>query len=192
MDPPQDGDEDVNVVGGMMGRLGIEGGQGVNPSGRELMESLGLGEGTRVVDLQARPHHLMPIPCLSNLQDDLPPGIDEPSLPALPDFSAHQPRRMSSYPAVPHSPTAHIHRRASNPPPAADQVAGMANQPPPPSFAASEAAVATQRRASQSVVLERHHGQATRGGGGQGDAPPGYPGSTAAPSTEGGRPPAYS
>ncbi|KAK4684242.1 hypothetical protein P7C73_g5952, partial [Tremellales sp. Uapishka_1] len=52
MDPPTEGDPAV-------------------PMG-DLMESLGLGEGTRVVDLH----------------DDLPPGIDEPSLPALPDFAA--------------------------------------------------------------------------------------------------------
>jgi hypothetical protein len=51
MDPPQEGDEDLNVVGGMMGRLGMESGGG-GQTGRELIESLGLGEGSRVVDLQ--------------------------------------------------------------------------------------------------------------------------------------------
>jgi hypothetical protein len=49
MDPPQEGDDDHNVVGGMMGRLGIDGG---SQTGRDLIESLGLGEGSRVVDLQ--------------------------------------------------------------------------------------------------------------------------------------------
>ena len=53
MDPPQEGDEDVNVVGGIMGRLGLEAGhQARAQSGRDFIESLGLGEGTRVVDLQ--------------------------------------------------------------------------------------------------------------------------------------------
>lgn len=54
MDPPQEGDEDVNVIGGMVARLGFgEAGRGVRPGGQvELMEQLGLGEGTRVVDLQ--------------------------------------------------------------------------------------------------------------------------------------------
>ena len=53
MDPPQEGDEDINLAGGMIGRLGLEG----NPtgqSGRELIESLGLGAGSRVVDLHVR------------------------------------------------------------------------------------------------------------------------------------------
>jgi hypothetical protein len=56
MDPPQEGDEDINVIGGMVARLGLgmaEPGRGVRPGGQvELMEQLGLGEGTRVVDLQ--------------------------------------------------------------------------------------------------------------------------------------------
>ena len=55
MDPPQEGDDDVNVVGGMVARLGLgeAGGVGVRPGAQaELMEQLGLGEGTRVVDLQ--------------------------------------------------------------------------------------------------------------------------------------------
>lgn len=59
MDPPQEGDEDHNVVGGMVARLGLgEAGVGVVRPGAqaELMEQLGLGEGTRVVDLQVSPH----------------------------------------------------------------------------------------------------------------------------------------
>lgn len=52
MDPPQEGDDDVNVVGGMMGRLGLDGGHARDATGRELIERLGLGEGSRVVDLQ--------------------------------------------------------------------------------------------------------------------------------------------
>jgi hypothetical protein len=53
MDPPQEGDDDVNVVGGMVARLGLSEGGVVRPGAQaELMEQLGLGEGTRVVDLQ--------------------------------------------------------------------------------------------------------------------------------------------
>lgn len=132
------------------------------------------------------------VACLSaNKQDDLPPGIDEPSLPALPDF-------QSTY----HPP----------PPPVPEGI-----DQPPPSFAASEAAVA-QRRASMSAH-SRHNtsthpppidlapmartGQARVHGtvvsapmsqhgsaqGEQGDAPPGYfGGGTGQPAG----PPAYS
>ncbi|ORY34254.1 hypothetical protein BCR39DRAFT_586062 [Naematelia encephala] len=109
MDPPQEGDEDVGVINGMMAaRLGLgEGGRGVG--GMELMEQLGLGEGTRIVDLQ----------------DDLPPTIDEPSFPALPGFST-QP--------------AHGHFRA-RPPDAS-----------PPSFALSEAQAAAAAAAGQPPV----------------------------------------
>jgi hypothetical protein len=49
MDPPQEGEDDV-PVGGMIHRLGIEG-SGAGRTGRQLMESLGLGEGSRVIDL---------------------------------------------------------------------------------------------------------------------------------------------
>jgi hypothetical protein len=56
MDPPQEGDDDVNVVGGMVARLGLGEGGVVRPGAQaELMEQLGLGEGTRVVDLQVGP-----------------------------------------------------------------------------------------------------------------------------------------
>lgn len=51
MDPPQpDDDEDINVVGGMVARLGLEGAQNVDSMA--LITQLGLGEGTRVVDMQ--------------------------------------------------------------------------------------------------------------------------------------------
>jgi len=44
MDPPQEGDEDNgNAPGAIRGMIGLA-----------LMEQLGLGEGTRVVDLQVR------------------------------------------------------------------------------------------------------------------------------------------
>lgn len=57
MDPPQPEDEDsganANLVGGMVARLGLEsGGVGGVGGGMALMEQLGLGEGTRVVDMQ--------------------------------------------------------------------------------------------------------------------------------------------
>ncbi|WVQ97598.1 hypothetical protein IAU59_004712 [Kwoniella sp. CBS 9459] len=127
MDPPQDGDEANNVVDGMVARLGLgmdidgEGGNvGSGSAGRgtglQLMEQLGLGEGTRVVDLQ----------------DDLPPGIDEPSLPALPDFHAH----MSPHPH-PH-PRGHVLPALS---PAPTHSAELPSHDPP-SFDASQAASA--------------------------------------------------
>jgi hypothetical protein len=58
MDPPQDGDDEHNVVGGMMGRLGFEGGHVRGTTGHQLIEQLGLGEGSRVVDLQVRTHQV--------------------------------------------------------------------------------------------------------------------------------------
>ncbi len=58
MDPPKDGDEDDAgaVVGGMVARLGLRSGSVSRAGGLELMEELGLGEGTRVVDLQVGGH----------------------------------------------------------------------------------------------------------------------------------------
>lgn len=107
----------------------------------QLMERLGLGEGSRVIDTQ----------------EDMPPGFDEPSLPALPNavmphHARNRARRLS-------------HRRLSmevdiDSPPAfpmdtnavgTDPGAAVAPEPnaaarqhlhPPPSFAASEAAEA--------------------------------------------------
>lgn len=57
MDPPQEGEEPLalacGVVGEVAARLGFTGvGVGVGEEGLELMEHLGLGEGTRIVDLQ--------------------------------------------------------------------------------------------------------------------------------------------
>jgi hypothetical protein len=66
------------------------------------------------------------------MQDDLPPGIDEPSLPALPNFGG-----------------------TYDPPRGVTMTAHQPDQPPP-SFAASEAAVA-QRRASMSTQLHPAH-----------------------------------
>ncbi|WRT64318.1 uncharacterized protein IL334_001250 [Kwoniella shivajii] len=114
MDPPQEGDDSsVNLVGGMVARLGLEG-EGVGMQGLELMEHLGLGEGTRIVDLQ----------------DDLPPGIDEPSLPALPDFHSHSHSLSQSPPP--------IHADYTSPPPAPHDPLPHAHDPP--SFDASQAA----------------------------------------------------
>lgn len=63
MDPPQEGDEDVNVMGGMAARLGLGAdGVGLRPGAQaELMEQLGLGEGTRVVDLQVCRYSTSPL-----------------------------------------------------------------------------------------------------------------------------------
>ena len=101
MDPPQEGDEHdrTNVINGMVARLGLSQANGTNDR-MQLMEQLGLGEGTRVVDLQ----------------DDMPPGIDEPSLPSLP--------------------------HAGIPRPASYNTRRPAQDVSPPSFAASEAAQA--------------------------------------------------
>jgi hypothetical protein len=69
MDPPQPGEDEaeasgLRAVGGMIARLGLGNGVGSGPDdgtgtrtgslgrGRELIERLGLGEGSRVVDLQ--------------------------------------------------------------------------------------------------------------------------------------------
>ncbi|ORX37434.1 hypothetical protein BD324DRAFT_651027 [Kockovaella imperatae] len=177
MDPPQDGDEDVNVIGGMIGRLGLDAARhGDDQTGRDLIESLGLGEGTRVVDLQ----------------DDLPPGIDEPSLPALPDFSGGRHARTQGFTSSQRSPVSTHH-------PDHQQRRGLQTASPgdhPPSFDASEAAVERQRRVSQSVVIPTVTGPTTvavpatgaHPTPGDGDAPPGYFGST----PHAGGPPAYS
>ncbi|KAK6905890.1 hypothetical protein I203_106725 [Kwoniella mangroviensis CBS 8507] len=176
MDPPQEGDENsVNVVGGMVARLGLEG-EGARMQGLELMEHLGLGEGTRIVDLQ----------------DDLPPGIDEPSLPALPDFHSHVHVHAHGHT---HDDDAH----SPPPPPAhAPYISPPAHShslPPahdPPSFDASQAANAVGVAATSHIRSQtgpnvpvgvggrrpsRHAIDDAVGVGHvstQGDAPPGY------------------
>ncbi|KAL7419265.1 hypothetical protein Q5752_006102 [Cryptotrichosporon argae] len=177
MDPPREGDEeDARVVGGIVTRLGLgEGVPGVRPT--ELMEQLGLGEGTRVVDLQ----------------DDLPPGIDEPSLPALPGFGTRGFRQTAfdAPPPPPPPPAAHeptAHTPADLPPSfAADRPPLFAaDRPPsfnadhPPSFAASEAAEAAggvARSRSSTTVQPAPAGEAPPGyfgGGGNTGGPPAY------------------
>jgi hypothetical protein len=57
MDPPQPGEDEaeadgLQAVGGIVARLGLEADGDPRTRGRELIERLGLGEGTRVVDLQ--------------------------------------------------------------------------------------------------------------------------------------------
>lgn len=88
MDPPRDGDEvPTTVAEDMAARLGLAGDV---RSPAQLMQQLGLEQ--RVIDMH----------------DDLPPGIDEPSLPALPGFeyrrgshvSAHQ-QHQQQYDALP-------------------------------------------------------------------------------------------
>jgi hypothetical protein len=132
MDPPREGDEDGDVVGSIVARLGLPSGSAPNPA--ELMEQLGLGLGTRVVDLV----------------DDLPPGIDEPSLPALPGFAHPSP------PATQHQ----LHPR---------QI--PADHEHPPSFDASEAAEAVGGVARSRVGSMGSPALANLE---DSDAPPGY------------------
>ncbi|WWC58764.1 uncharacterized protein I303_101308 [Kwoniella dejecticola CBS 10117] len=120
MDPPQEGDEaNAGLVGGMVARLGLdgEGVGGVRMQGLELMEHLGLGEGTRIVDLQ----------------DDLPPGIDEPSLPALPDFHSHS----HSHPHPASHPHSHgrTHQNPSSDAMPMPMDIDIDSNPPPPAHA---------------------------------------------------------
>nr|ODN87472.1 hypothetical protein L203_03249 [Cryptococcus depauperatus CBS 7841] len=149
IDPPQDGETPLpeEVVGDVAARLGLDHSA---REGIELMERLGLGDGTRVVDLQ----------------DDLPPGIDEPSLPALP----------SSF-------TAQRHPAFQPPPPHLDPMEPLPThaEPPhdPPSFDASQAASAVGVAAT-SIPSSRitHAGTVTTGDRVlsriQEDAPPDY------------------
>ncbi|WVQ62005.1 uncharacterized protein L199_000138 [Kwoniella botswanensis] len=178
MDPPQEGDENsVNVVGGMVARLGLEG-EGVGMQGLELMEHLGLGEGTRIVDLQ----------------DDLPPGIDEPSLPALPDFHSHSHVHVHAHGHThdddPHSPPPPPGHAPYISPPAHSHSLPPAHDPP--SFDASQAANAVGVAATSHIRSQtgpnvpvgvggrrpsRHAIDDAVGVGNvstQGDAPPGY------------------
>jgi hypothetical protein len=106
-----------------------------------------------------------------NDQDDLPPGIDEPSLPALPDFSPHpHPTRFRS-PSLP---------RPAPPP----------LEHGPPSFDASEAA---QAAGGVAVSAVREPGAGGIGVGEVvGDAPPGYFGGISPAGERQGGPPAYS
>lgn len=139
MDPPT-GDEgdDTRVVADMVGRLGMTGQAPAHPAA--LMEQLGLGHGTRVVDLH----------------DDMPPGIDEPSLPALPGFGTPQ-----SY----HPPTFVD--------PFTPGVEPAVELDHPPSFDASEAAEAVGGVARSRVGSIRVTPM--------GDAPPGYFGAGGGP-----------
>lgn len=149
-----------------MARLGLPSGSAPNPE--ELMEQLGLGQGTRVVDLQ----------------DDLPPGIDEPSLPALPGFDT--PLSTASMQASMHSMHQHsqqlqqqlqyhAHTHGTHPPNTHPRTHALDGADHPPSFDASEAAEAVGGVARSRV------GSVT--GPPEQDAPPGY---------FGGGPPAYS
>lgn len=122
----------------------------------QLMESLGLGEGSRVIDTQ----------------EDMPPGFDEPSLPALPNaiMPHHQRNRTHQSGHRRGSTDAH----AESPPAFPDDTAmpsadagGTApeerNAPssqqhlhPPPSFAASEAAEAQGVNATGPLPILAH------------------------------------
>jgi hypothetical protein len=107
----------------------------------QLMERLGLGEGSRVIDTQ----------------EDMPPGFDEPSLPSLPNaIMPHHQRnralqlaqRRLSMAEETDSPPAFPMDTSATPTDSGEAVArepGASSQQhlhPPPSFAASEAAEA--------------------------------------------------
>ncbi|ODN78016.1 hypothetical protein L202_05101 [Cryptococcus amylolentus CBS 6039] len=164
MDPLQPGElVQVNgVVEDVVARLGLDG-AGQAGGAVELMEHLGLGDGTRVVDLQ----------------DDLPPGIDEPSLPALPSFNSphsQPPSRTFQQFSTQTLPTnAHpLHSPplpATPPPPHESQHA-------PPSFDASQAANAVGGVAASGPMAGAGEGGdvvSAPGAGPEGQgAPPGY------------------
>ncbi|EJT46190.1 hypothetical protein A1Q1_05292 [Trichosporon asahii var. asahii CBS 2479] len=80
MDPPRDGDDlrPTTVVEDMAARLGLS---TEVRSPAQLMQQLGLEQ--RVIDMH----------------DDLPPGIDEPSLPALPGFGYRQTNQYDAPPS---------------------------------------------------------------------------------------------
>ncbi|KAJ9102575.1 hypothetical protein QFC21_002976 [Naganishia friedmannii] len=122
----------------------------------QLMESLGLGEGSRVIDTQ----------------EDMPPGFDEPSLPALPNAIMPHHQRNRTHQAGHRRGSTDAH--AESPPAFPDDtatpsaVAGRAasqerNAPssqqhlhPPPSFAASEAAEAQGMNARGPLPILAH------------------------------------
>lgn len=164
MDPPPGDDApDAAVAGDIAARLGL-GGAPSDPA--QLMEQLGLGHG-RIVDLQ----------------DDLPPGIDEPSLPALPGFGGsgvtgglggggdHHP--FTDPPPPTNHTQVHATQGYSPPPqvyaqprfmdpfndaPAPDAHAHAHELDHPPSFDASEAAEAVGGVARSRVGSIRMHG----------------------------------
>ncbi len=150
MDPPGDEAPNATVAGDIAARLGL-GEVPTDPAA--LMEQLGLAHG-RVVDLQ----------------DDLPPGIDEPSLPALPGFGgASRGFTQEEYP------------RFMDPFSAQREHVEVDH---PPSFDASEAAEAIGGVARSRVGSVRMGGMPMEE---RADAPPGYFGAHAGH----GGPPAY-
>ena len=139
MDPPSTDNADLDAVHGDAALRGAD-------ERVRLMEHLGLGEGTRVIDTQ----------------EDMPPGFDEPSLPSLPNaimphhrraiqrrtaLEAGEPHQDPSDPRLDESPPPPAFSRESNPGAEAQQQTrgeggGTRQVLPPPSFAASEAAEA--------------------------------------------------
>ena len=140
MDPPSSYDADAETSPGDT-TLG-----GVNQRAM-LLEQLGLGEGTRVIDTH----------------EDMPPGFDEPSLPSLPNaVMPHHRRGILRRTALDEAggETSQLpHHSESSPPPAFSPDANSRSEPvvqgtrratedndravlPPPSFDASEAAEA--------------------------------------------------
>lgn len=132
MDPPSAYDAQAQDSGGQTGAFGF----GVAER-EQLMEHLGLGQGTRVVDTQ----------------EDMPPGFDEPSLPALPNaVMPHHSRNVNKHRAMVGRLRAesvtdqddhdmHEPRPPTSPPPPLLQVneshcshSPSDHQPPPPAF----------------------------------------------------------
>lgn len=155
MDPPSADDADMEAAHGNTALGGAD-------ERVRLMEQLGLGEGTRVIDTH----------------EDMPPGFDEPSLPSLPNaIMPHHRRAMQRNAVMPMDVVGESASPApldeSPPPPAFTRDAtleavgragnhaasGTRQVLPPPSFADSEAAEARGMAATgpepiANVVLE--------------------------------------
>lgn len=124
---------------------------------------------------------------LIEFKDDLPPGIDEPSLPGLPGFDTPHYSPPPPHPATTITSTSTDPNPHSHPQPDHPDTCEVAPTPPdgdhdnPPSFAASEAAQAVggvalaqpaPRQRAASVQRPIVHTPQAQGGGSE--APPGY------------------
>lgn len=134
-----------------MASVGASGSMDLPSNGRpdaseqlRLVEALGLGQGTRVIDTE----------------EDMPPSIDEPSLPALPNailphhhVSAH-PRRYSTLPPEVEAVTVDA---AAAAPVARSSTRSNTISGAPPTFAASEAAERQGLAATGPIQNEPQH-----------------------------------
>lgn len=129
--------------------VGASGSMDLPPNGRQdateqlrLVEALGLGHGTRVIDTE----------------EDMPPSIDEPSLPALPNaiLPHHQvstrARRYSTLPPEAMSPSEPAAEPVVRPSTRSNTISGA-----PPTFAASEAAERQGLAATGPIQNEPQH-----------------------------------